>query len=162
MGRVHKFPYTIIRPSNCYTRGQQLHRIIPRAIIAALSGNKLPLHGGGVAKKSYLSADDLSRAVLKSLAFEQDTFNCGPDSPVSIRHVVELCVVACGKTFEDVVDLAPERQGQDSMYWIDSSKLKSHGWSQQTSLEDGIADMVKWVRDNPEILTMSTDWEIKP
>jgi dTDP-glucose 4,6-dehydratase len=162
MRRVHGFPATIIRPSNCFTRGQQLHRIIPRAIIAALSGNKLQLQGGGVAQKSYLSADDLSRAVLKSLSLEQDTFNCGPDSPVSIRHVVELCIDACGNTFDDVVELAPERQGQDSMYWIDSSKLKSHGWKPQVSLAKGIDDMVSWVKRYPEILSMRIDWEVRP
>lgn len=162
MRSMYAFPATIIRPSNCLTRGQQLHRIIPRAIIASLSGNKLPLHGGGVAQKSYLSADDLSRAVLKSLSLEQDTFNCGPDSPVSIRQVVELCVSACGKKFEDVVDVAPERMGQDSVYWIDSSKLKSHGWKPEVSLEEGIKDMVRWVKKYPELLTMSTDFEVRP
>lgn len=163
MHRIHGFPCTVVRPSNCYTSGQQLHRIIPKAIICALSGKTLPLHGGGVAKKSYLHASDLSRAVLLlASSGAGQVFNCGPDLPVSIRSVVELCVAACGKNFDDVVDLAPERTGQDSMYWLDSSRLKSHGWAPEVSLEDGIAEMVSWIKSYPELLTMSSQWEVKP
>ena len=45
--RFQKFPMNIIRPSNCYCPGQLLHRVIPKAIWCGLTGNKLPLHGGG-------------------------------------------------------------------------------------------------------------------
>ena len=58
-----KFPMTIIRPSNCYCPGQLLHRVIPKAIWAGLTGHKLPLHGGGKAEKSYMHARDLGRAI---------------------------------------------------------------------------------------------------
>ena len=54
---VHKFlnfPMNIIRPSNCYCPAQLLHRVIPKAIWCGLTGNKLPLHGGGKAEKSYM------------------------------------------------------------------------------------------------------------
>src|SRR3990167_1821753 len=63
---IHKtngFEMNIIRPSNAFCRGQQLHRVIPRALLCAAKGEKLPLHGGGRSKKSYLHADDLSRAI---------------------------------------------------------------------------------------------------
>src|SRR6201999_4148691 len=54
-----KFPMTIIRPSNAYCPGQLLHRVIPKAVICGLKGEKLPLHGGGRAEKSYIHARDL-------------------------------------------------------------------------------------------------------
>ena len=58
-----KFPMNIIRPSNAYCPGQLLHRVIPKAIWAGLTGRKLPLHGGGKAEKSYIHARDLARAI---------------------------------------------------------------------------------------------------
>ena len=58
-----KFPMNIIRPSNAYCPGQLLHRVIPKAIWCGLTGNKLPLHGGGRAEKSYIHARDLGRAI---------------------------------------------------------------------------------------------------
>src|SRR3990167_4106574 len=95
------FPGLIAMPSNGYCEGQTLNRIIPKAIIAALTGGKLQLQGGGVARKSYLHADDISRAIMlvadKGLIGE--TYNCGPEDPISIRTLVGILAVALGKNF---------------------------------------------------------------
>jgi len=90
MWNTAKFPMNIVRPSNCYTEGQQLYRIIPKAIIHALKGEKLPLHGGGAAQKSYLHATDLSRAILLIInaAPFGTIYNVGPDEPIAIRDLV--------------------------------------------------------------------------
>jgi dTDP-glucose 4,6-dehydratase len=45
--RFLKFPMNIIRPSNAYGPGQQLYRVIPKAVLCGLTGRMLPLHGGG-------------------------------------------------------------------------------------------------------------------
>src|SRR4026207_855487 len=58
-----KFPMNVIRPSNAYCPGQLLHRVIPKTILCGLTGQKLPLQGGGRAEKSYIHARDLGRAV---------------------------------------------------------------------------------------------------
>ncbi len=57
------FPMNIIRPSNAYCPGQLLHRVVPKTVMAGLKGEKLPLHGGGKAEKSYMHARDLGRAI---------------------------------------------------------------------------------------------------
>jgi dTDP-glucose 4,6-dehydratase len=64
VARVQGFRMNIIRPSNAYCPGQLLHRVIPRAVLCGLTGQKLPLQGGGRAKKSYIHARDLARAIL--------------------------------------------------------------------------------------------------
>jgi len=84
MWRTAKFPMNIVRPSNCYTEGQQLYRIIPKTIVTALKKEKLPLHGGGMALKSYMHADDLSDAVLRIIrkAPLGEIYNVGPQQPI--------------------------------------------------------------------------------
>lgn len=163
MHRVHGFPMNILRPSNCFTPGQQLHRIIPRAICAALAGRKLPLHGGGAAEKSYMHATDLSRAIMAVI--ENGTpgkvYNCGPREPIRIRKLVLLCAVACGVKFTDLVEHAPERTGEDSRYWLSSEAIaRDTGWMPTISLRDGIAEMTAWVRSFPELLTMDDTFRI--
>lgn len=158
--RVHGFPATVVRPSNAYCRGQQLHRIIPRAIICALSGNRLPLQGGGRAQKTYLHATDLSRAILLLLTSEPGIYNCGAFTPTSIADVVRMCGEACEVT--DFVDIVNDRVGQDGQYWLDSSKLRALGWNPTIDLPDGIADMVRWVKKNPELMTMNHEWQVRP
>jgi dTDP-glucose 4,6-dehydratase len=80
---IHKhlgFPMNIIRPSNAYCPGQLLHRVIPKAVWCGLTGNILPLQGGGRAEKSYIHARDLARAVhmVSEKAPLGRIYNAGP------------------------------------------------------------------------------------
>lgn len=160
MWRTAKFPMNIIRPSNCYTEGQQLYRVIPKTIICALKGEKLQLHGGGRAEKSYLHATDLSRAiatVIRDAPFGT-TYNVGPDEPISIRELVRTVARECGLALEDLAVDVPDRVGQDARYHLHVEAIKDFGWQQEISLERGIAMMVEWVKKYPELLAMETNY----
>jgi len=153
--RFLKFPMNILRPSNCYCPGQLLHRVIPKAVWCALTGNRLPLHGGGRAKKSYLHARDLARAIRLTAegAPLGRVYNVGPAEPTSIREVVERTAAALGMKFEDLCEMSPDRLGQDSMYWLDSSAIaRDLGWKPQIGWDEGLAEMVAWGRQHAEAL----------
>jgi len=147
---VHKhlgFPMNIIRPSNAYCPGQLLHRVIPKAIWSGLTGQKLPLHGGGKAEKSYIHARDLGRAIhlVSESAPLGKTYNVGPQTPTSIRNVVERCAVALGLEFEELCEISEERLGQDSRYWLDSSAVfDDTGWKPEIGWDEGLEEMVFW------------------
>ncbi len=144
-----KFPMNIIRPSNAYCPGQLLHRVIPKAIWCGLKGVKLPLHGGGRAEKSYLHARDLGRAIhlVAEKAPLGVTYNAGPALPTSIREVVERTAKALDMPFEQLCEMSPDRLGQDSRYWLDSSAIKRDvGWEPQIGWDEGLAEMVDWGR----------------
>lgn len=160
MWRTDRFPMNIIRPSNCYTEGQQLYRVIPKAIICALTGQKLQLHGGGRAQKSYLHASDLSSALLTVIrdAPFGTTYNVGPDEPIAIREVVHHVAQACGIEFESLATDVQDRVGQDQKYHLDMTTIKEFGWRQEICLERGIDAMVQWVKAYPQLLTMDTNY----
>lgn len=149
-GQGRGAPMNIIRPSNCYCSGQLLHRIIPRAIVAGLTSQLVPLHGGGAAKKSYLHATDLARAI--QLVAEDGeagrVYNVGPDEPTSIRDVAMLCAHAVSKLFDEVFYVASERVGQDGCYWLDSSAIKELGWRQEIGWDEGLAAVRAWAEHN--------------
>lgn len=143
------FPMNIIRPSNAYAPGQQLHRVIPRAVVAGLSGQKLPLQGGGRAEKSYIHARDLARAIhlVSEGAPLGRVYNAGPPEPISIRSLVEKVADALEMGFDELCEVAPDRLGQDSRYWLDSSAIaRDVGWKAEIGLEEGLAEMVAWGR----------------
>jgi len=156
--RYLKFPMNIIRPSNAYCPGQLLHRVIPKTVICGLTGQKLPLQGGGRAEKSYIHARDLARAIhlVSEKAPLGAVYNAGPAEPTSIRRVVELTAQALGMPFERVCEMTGDRLGQDSRYWLDSSAIrKDVGWEPEIGWEEGLREMVDWGR---KYLDQLRDW----
>ena len=143
------FPTNTIRPSNAYGPGQQLYRLMPKAALCALTGQRFPLEGGGVAEKSFIHATDMADAVFRIItdAPNGEIYNAGPAAAVSIHHVVELIAQAAGVPMESFVDIAPGRATEDARYWLDSTKIETHlGWQPRITLREGAAEMVAWAR----------------
>jgi dTDP-glucose 4,6-dehydratase len=168
LSSVHKyldFPMNIIRPSNAYCPGQLLHRIIPKAIMYGLNGKKLPLQGGGRAEKSYIHARDLARAIhlVSEKAPMGKIYNAGPLNPTSIKKVVEHCANALNIPFDDLCEMAPDRMGQDSRYWLDSSAIKADlGWEPKIDWTEGLGEMVEWgVRYKDQLKNWPTDYTLR-
>ena len=163
--RVLKFPMNIIRPCNAYCPGQLLHRVIPKAIWCGLTGNRLPLHGGGKAEKSYIHGRDLARAIflVSEKAPLGTIYNAGAAKPTSIREVVERCAVALDMPFEQLCTMSEDRVGQDSRYWLDSSRIKqATGWEPQINWDQGLREMVHWGRKYLSVIfDLPTDYVLR-
>lgn len=152
---VKKFPMNIIRPSNAYGPGQQVWRVLPRAVLCGLTGKKLPLQDGGTAKKSYLHSHDLARAIhlIADKATPGAVYNAGPKDPVTIRRLVELVAEELGMPFEQLCDMAPARVGEDDQYWLDSSRIERDlGWKPEIDLRTSVRDMIAWGRKYLDII----------
>jgi dTDP-glucose 4,6-dehydratase len=163
--RFLKFPMNIIRPSNAFCPGQLLHRVIPKAVWCGLTGHKLPLHGGGRTEKSYIHARDLGRAIhlVAEKAPLGMIYNAGPAQPTSIREVVERTARALGLPCEQLCTVTDDRLGQDSRYWLDSSRIKADlGWEAEIGWDEGLAEMVEWgKRYLEEIRDWPTDYVLR-
>ena len=162
MWERQQFPMNILRPSNAYGEGQQLHRVIPKAMIYGLTNRKLQLHGGGVSRKSYLHAQDVSLGIMHLFnAPLGEIYNCAPDEPTSIKDVVTMCAQTLKIPFSQMCELAPERFGQDDTYWMNADKLKALGWKQTVDWHDGLERMFQWVKKYPELLRLPTDFTMR-
>ncbi len=165
ISQVLDFPMNIIRPSNAYAPGQLLHRVIPKAVVAGLTGQKLPLHGGGRARKSYIHARDLGRAIyLTSQKAPLGTvYNAGPPEPISIRDLVATVAQVMQIPFDDLCEVTGDRLGQDAQYWLDSSAIRRDvGWEPEIDLEAGIREMVEWGQKYIDVLgSWPTDYVLR-
>ena len=165
ISKVLNFPMNIIRPSNAYAPGQLLHRVIPKAVLCGLTGQKLPLHGGGRARKSYIHARDLGRAIhlVSEKAPFGTVYNAGPPEPTSIRDLVAQVAEAMNMPFEQLCEVTGDRLGQDSQYWLDSSAIKQAvGWEPEIDLKEGINEMVEWGKKYLDYLrTVSTGYVLR-
>lgn len=162
VARVKGFPATILRPSNCYCPGQLLYRVIPKAVVCGLTGRQIPLQGGGKAEKSFMHATDLSRGIemVGNHPFPRPLYNLGPDRWHSIREIVEATARAIDVRFEDLVEEAPGRVGEDSRYAVNSDLFREEfGWRPEISLTDGLFGMAEWgTRYLDQLRTMPLDY----
>jgi dTDP-glucose 4,6-dehydratase len=142
------FPVVTVRATNVFGARQQLFKIIPRSVISIRQRRKIPLHGGGVAVKSYIHIRDVSRgekAILERGQIGQ-LYHLSPDSGVKVRDVVATIADRMGRRFEEVVDTVAERPGQDAAYVIDSTRARTElGWRPEISFPDGIEEVINWV-----------------
>jgi dTDP-glucose 4,6-dehydratase len=141
------FPVVSTRAANVYGPGQQLYRIIPRTIIAAMGGQKLRLDGGGKSERVFIHMRDVSDATLKVALYGRPggCYHISGTELISIRGLVELILEKLGKKFDSCVEIGPERPGKDSAYMLDSSRLRDElGWVDTVPLAVGIDETIAW------------------
>ena len=145
----YKFPAVMTRAANVYGPAQQLYRIIPRTILAAMTGQKLRLDGGGTSVRVFIHMQDVSDATLRIALNGQvgETYHISGYQLLSIRNAVETILASLNKEFDECVEITPERPGKDTAYTLDSLKLRtSLGWQDKVSFNDGINQTVEWMR----------------
>lgn len=160
-----EFPLLTVRATNVYGARQQLFKIIPRSAIYIRQGRRIPLHGGGVAVKSYIHVRDISRGELAILERGQlgEVYHLSPAEGIAVRRVVETIAERMGKTLDEVADIVDERPGQDAAYVIDSSRARSElGWLPEIGFSEGIDEVAQWVEAYwDEILQQPLDYQHK-
>jgi dTDP-glucose 4,6-dehydratase len=152
------FPLITIRSTNVYGAHQQLFKIIPRAFIYLKMVQKIPLHGGGKAVKSYIHIRDISRGELAALekGIPGNIYHLSPEKGVSIRDLVTKICEMTGSSFDDMVDNVEERLGQDRAYTLDSSKARSHlGWKPDIDIDTGLRQVHDWINQEWEKILIS-------
>lgn len=163
---AYGFPAVSTRAANVYGPGQQLYRIIPRAILFIRLGKKLQLHGGGHSERSFIHINDVSDATWKVMldGKQGETYHISTDEIVSIRQLVERICARMGVAFEVSVEVIGERLGKDAAYRLDSSKIREAlDWSDRTTLDQGLDQCIAWVDDNLDVLkTQELDYVHKP
>ena len=155
MQKHYNFPVVFTRAANVYGSGQQLYRIVPKTIITALTGQRLPLEGGGLSTRSFIHAKDVAVGTLGAMVSGSpgDCFHLSTDRFISIKDLVALICNEIGVDMRDCVDIAPERPGKDAAYILSSEHAsKKLQWEARVSLEDGVSETISWVKENLETL----------
>ena len=151
----YKIPVIWTRIANIYGPGQQLFKIIPKTIISIKKNLKIPLHGGGISKRSFIYSDDVSRALLLVIKFGKpgNIFHISDEKKITIKKLVQIILKRMNIKFNDFVKIEKERPGKDFMYDMHSGKLKSiFGWKVSVNLDDGIDQTINWIENDYKFL----------
>ncbi|TFH14322.1 MAG: NAD-dependent epimerase/dehydratase family protein [Lentisphaerales bacterium] len=142
----------IVRPANVYGPFDNFDpknaMVIPSLIRRAVDGeNPLSVWGDGSPVRDFIHCDDVARGML--LAMEKmpaKPMNLGSGEGVSIRRIVEI--------IRDNLDPAPEikwdtsKPSGDPRRLMDMSYAASVGFKPTVTLEEGIAGVIAWFREN--------------
>ncbi len=157
------FPVIFTRAANVYGEHQRLYRIIPRVIISALTGQKVPLQGGGKSIRSFIHIDDVSDALMRIIesGIPGESYHISTNELVTIYELVSIIAEKLNVNIENLIEIAPDRPGKDFAYQLDSSKVRSDlNWSDKISLSDGLDRTIKWVEENiDELRTLPLNYE---
>ncbi len=154
------FPVVFTRAANIYGERQQLYRIIPKAILFALTGRKVPLHGGGVSIRSFVHMDDVTSALTLLMERGQsgESYHISPHEFISIRDLITMIEETLGVS--GLAEIAGDRPGKDQAYLLESSKINALGWQPKITLAQGIQRVADWVRkDLTRLSTMPSDYK---
>lgn len=142
---------TISNCSNNYGPYQHVEKFIPRQITNVIRGIRPKLYGAGENVRDWIHANDHSSAVLTILEKGRigETYLIGADGERNNKEVVELILEGMGQP-RDAYDHVADRAGHDLRYAIDSTKLRTElGWLPEfADFESGLADTIRWYRDN--------------
>ena len=142
-------PVVITRASNNYGPYQFPEKVIPLFVTNALDDIPVPLYGDGLNERDWLHVDDHCRAVdmLIEAGRSGEVYNIGGGNHVRnvdlTRRILELAEKGA-----ELIRHVPDRPGHDRRYALDTSKLRSLGWTPQVPFEQGLAETVQWYRRN--------------
>jgi dTDP-L-rhamnose 4-epimerase len=154
VGRAYGIPTVALRYFNVYGRGQALAN--PYTGVAAifsarlLSGQRPVIFEDGRQTRDFIHVSDIVQANV--LALERDAegvFNVGTGRPTSVLRVAEVLSDLLGAGTEPEV-VGQYRAGDIRHCVSDIGRARAElGYEPRVSFEDGMADLVDWVRQEP-------------
>ncbi len=149
--RTYRVDALVTRGANTYGPRQYPEKFLPLFITNALDGEELPVYGDGRQRREWLHVEDHCTAIETALRHggAGEVYNVGGQERENldvVRRILDLTGAS-----PDLVRHVADRPGHDRRYSVDSSKLRSLGWSPGHSFDaGGLEETVAWYRDNRE------------
>jgi GDP-L-fucose synthase len=111
------------------------------------SSKSVELWGDGSPLREFLHVEDVARAVVLASTEYDDTLhlNIGSGDEISIKDLALMVAELSGFKGEVLWDVSRPNGTQRKV--LDSSRIKSLGWTPKISLKDGILSTIDWYRE---------------
>jgi UDP-glucose 4-epimerase len=156
----HGLCYTICRPFNAYGPGELpdpnepgIAHAVPDLISKALAGqHPLQIFGSGQQTRTLTHVDDIADGIVTAMASpagENEDFNISASRELSVAEIARLIWEACGQDPSSLeLEHLPSFDVDVQRRWPSVEKARQVlGWEAQVDVRDGIAQTVRWLRD---------------
>jgi dTDP-glucose 4,6-dehydratase len=146
---THGLNVSVTRCTNNYGPYQFPEKVIPLFVTNLLDGRRVPLYGDGLNVRDWLHVDDHCRGVQVVLERGRpgEYYNIGGGTELTNRELTERLLAACGAGWE-MVESVEDRKGHDRRYSLADDKLRALGYQPRVDFDTGLAQTVRWYRDN--------------
>jgi len=156
---TYGLPVLTTNCSNNYGPFQFPEKLIPLAILHAMSGKPIPVYGDGQNVRDWVFVGDHCEAIRTVLARGRpgETYNIGGGNELKNVDVVNtICAVLdefrpndLNVPHRQLITFVKDRPGHDRRYAMDTSKIESEmGWRPKETFETGIRKTVQWYLEN--------------
>jgi len=161
-GRTYNIPFSISICTNNYGPRQFPEKLIPKTIINALKGKKIPIYGDGKQIRDWLFVDDHAAAIDKILFNKNakgNKFNISGNNQI---YNIKLVQIICGylnkkiickpkkiSKFQDLIEFVQDRPGHDRKYFLNCNKINNKlNWKPKFNIKKGLEFTVDWYLGN--------------
>jgi dTDP-glucose 4,6-dehydratase len=153
--------------SNNYGPYQFPEKLIPLAILHALTGKPIPVYGDGQNVRDWLYVGDHCEAIQLVLAQGRpgSTYNIGGwNEQANLEIVRKICAIldelrpdGSQGPREKLITFVKDRPGHDRRYAMDARKIEAElGWRPRETFDTGIRKTVEWYLANQNWVTQVT------
>ena len=151
----NNFPVIFVRSANVYGEGQQLYRIIPKAIIKIKKKEKFYLNDMGEVYRSFIHILDNSEFILNIIRKGKigSAYHPSTKKLISLKKLLKIICNKFSSKYEKLVILKKNKTTKDKYYKIFSKReFKELKLSKNfIDIEDGIDRTIDWIEKNWKI-----------
>ncbi|CAF1184177.1 unnamed protein product [Rotaria sp. Silwood1] len=157
-GESFKLPYCIIRLCNVYGPRQHFEKVIPTFINTLLHGEKIKIHGDGKQIRHFLYVDDVIHAIeiILNKGKTKMIYNIGTKNELNVLDIAKYILekLQLNKNLDDVIIYVKPRSFSEKRYCTTICGLvKSLGWKEEISFDQGLEKTIEWLQLNPDYWT---------
>jgi dTDP-glucose 4,6-dehydratase len=144
--RTFKLPVLITRSSNNFGPRQDREKLIPKTILCAISGEKVPIYGTGLNIRDWIYVKDNCNAIIRIINLGQigEVYNIGGSNEKTNIDIVGEILLNLGLGQENI-NFIEDRLGHDFRYSVDVSKTKDLiGSYNLTEFSDSLKLTIAW------------------
>lgn len=148
----YNFPVIFVRSANVYGEGQQLYRIIPKAIINIKNNKKIFLNDRGEVYRSFIHIEDNSKLILRIINKGKlgSSYHPSTNKIISLKSLLKIICKNLNSNYSKHVRLTSKITTKDKYYNIFSQKeLNQIKFKRKfINIETGIIRVIKWINKN--------------
>lgn len=148
--RTYRLDVIIARCTNNFGPYQFPEKLIPKTVIRARLGMKVPIYGTGRNVRDWLYVLDNCEAIdlLLQNGRAGEIYNISAGNELESIEIVKRVLKIMGKD-EKIIEFVEDRPGHDIRYSLDSTKIRKElGWKPRHSLDEALKSTVEWYLEN--------------